>query len=220
MERTEVDITGYSFDQFVAFLFATEASAPTSGDKFDPRYWHIDVTFIPEQICAYYTRLFRHPEILVNLFSKEQLEEGFWAIQVPNLDCSVYRVLENADISLPLRAGCIRSMFELFERLFATEPLDSSAFMWWDSLCFDWHCGVRKRERGGDDSELQDLFFETLAKILRLDSAACQAAALHGLGHLHHLDTGNLIDRYIVEHPSLTDEQRAYALAAAKFEVL
>lgn len=220
MEPTEVDITEYSFDEFVAFLFAREVPAPANGEKYDPWYSHIDATFVPEQICAHYTRLFGHPEFLVDLFSKKQLEEGFWAIQVPNLDCSVYRVLESTEVPLPIRAECIRSMFELFERLFAIEPLDSSAFMWWDSLCFDWHCGVRKRERGGDDSELQDLFFETLTKILRLDSAACQTAALHGLGHLHHPDTGSLVDRYLVEHPLLTDEQKAYALAAAKFEIL
>jgi hypothetical protein len=40
------------------------------------------------------------------------------------------------------------------------------------------------------------------------------------LGYLHHSETGELIDRYIDEHPSLTTEQKTYALAAARFQVL
>ena len=27
--------------------------------------------------------------------------------------------------------------------------VDTSVHMWWDSLCYSWHCGNRKRERGG-----------------------------------------------------------------------
>jgi hypothetical protein len=92
--------------------------------------------------------------------------------------------------------------------------------MWWDSLCYDWHCGNRVRERGGEDLELQDIFLQTLASVLSIDSWICQGAALHGLGHLHHPLTRELIERFIYEPPSLTQEQKAYALAAANFEVL
>jgi hypothetical protein len=68
--------------------------------------------------------------------------------------------------------------------------------------------------------ELQDTYFQTLDKVLAIDSWICQGAALHGLGHLHHPDTAALFRRHIDEHPSLTKEQVAYAQAAAKFEVL
>jgi len=111
-------------------------------------------------------------------------------------------------------------MADLFKRLFATEPFDTSVQMWWDSLCYDCHCGNRKRERGGEDLELQNEFFETLAKVLAIGSWICQGAALHGLGHLHHPQTKKLIERFVDEHPTLTQEQKAYALAAANFEVL
>jgi hypothetical protein len=67
---------------------------------------------------------------------------------------------------------------------------------------------------------MQDVMFETLSAILRLEAQHCQAAALHGLGHLHHPDTQALVDKYIAGHPSLTKEQKEYALAAAKFEVM
>jgi len=92
--------------------------------------------------------------------------------------------------------------------------------MWWDALCYDWHCGNKKRERGGEDRSMQDVMFETLRSILAQDSEICHGAALHGLGHLHHPDTKQLIDVYLTQHPALKKEWRDYALAAARFEVL
>ena len=132
---------------------------------------------------------------------------------------STGHLIEYSDASLASRSECIASMGILFERLFFNEPLDTSVFMWWDSLCYSWHCGNRRREKGGEDSELQDVYFQTLQKVLSLDSWICQSAALHGLGHLHHPDTERVISRSIAEHPSLTEEQRAYAEAAARFKV-
>jgi hypothetical protein len=67
---------------------------------------------------------------------------------------------------------------------------------------------------------MQDVMFQTLVRILSLDSETCQTAALHGLGHLHHPETKTLIDRYLAEHPSLTKERKEYALPAARFQVL
>jgi hypothetical protein len=107
----------------------------------------------------------------------------------------------------------------LFERIFVAEPLDTSVHMWWDVLCYSWHCGNRNRERGGEDLELQDIYFQTLAKVLAIDSWICQGAALHGLGHLHHPETANLIGRY--QRASLIDKRTArLSEAAARFEVL
>ena len=67
---------------------------------------------------------------------------------------------------------------------------------------------------------MQDVIFETLSDLLKSDSTTCQGAALHGLGHLHHPKTPELINAYLAEHVSLDKEWKAYALAAAKFEVL
>ncbi len=214
---THADLINSSFDDFVAFLFDRDMSRESEGRDY--WYWHIEVEFDPKRIGAYYVQLFRQPEFLLTRFTKLQLEEGFWAIQVPNLDCSVFRIIDDSDLSLSAREECIRSMADLFRRLFATEPLDSSVQMWWDSLCYDWCCGNRNRERGGEDLKLQDIFFETLAEVLAIDSWICQRAALHGLSHLHHPRTKELVERFIDEHPSLTQEQKAYTLAAANFEV-
>jgi hypothetical protein len=89
--------------------------------------------------------------------------------------------------------------------------------MWWDSLAFDWHCGNRARANGGEDERMQDVMFETLAKILDLRSVPCQKAALHGLGNLHHPDSEQLIAAYLERNESIKPDMRDYALKAAQF---
>jgi hypothetical protein len=215
--KTEVDLTNTSFEDFVAFLFDRDVSLESEGRDY--WYWHVEVEFDARKIGEYYVQLFRQPEFLRERFTKPQLEEGFWAIHGPNLDCSVSRIIDDSEVPLSLREECIRSMADFFRRLFAGEPYDTSVQMWWDSLCYDWSCGNRNRERGGEDLELQDIYFQTLADVLSIDSWTCQEAALHGLGHLHHPQTSELIDRYIDEHSSLTQEQKAYALAVARFDI-
>lgn len=214
---THCDLTNSSFNDFVKFLFDRDVSLESKGRDY--WYWHIKVEFNAENIGEYYVQLFRQPEFLLGRFTKLQLEEGFWAIQGPNLDCSAYWIIENSDLPFPVREECIRSMADLFSRLFASEPFETSVQMWWDSLCYDWSCGLRKRERGGEDLELQDMFFHTLAEVLAIDSRICQSSALHGLNHLRHPRTKELVERFIDERPSLTPEQKAYALAAANFEL-
>jgi hypothetical protein len=209
------DLSSISFDDFVSLIFnpaeQVKPDAPLSG---------IEAEIDAKKLCAYYVQLFQKPEFLLSRFTKQELEEGFWEIIGYTHDWSLGDLIEYSDAPLSSRKDCIESMAVLYERLFANGPLDTSVHMWWDSLCYSWHCGNRKRERGGEDLELQDIYFQTLAKVLTIDSWICQGAALHGLGHLHHPDTAALINRYIDEHPSLTKEQLAYAQAAAKFEVL
>jgi hypothetical protein len=62
--------------------------------------------------------------------------------------------------------------------------------------------------------------FETLERILGLESIECQYAALHGLGHLHHPKTNDLIQRYIEQRAQMDSGLRDYAQAAARFEVM
>ena len=217
-EREQFDISEYSFEQFVSFIFAHEPSA--DWNKRKPWYLRLEVTYDPRKVCARYVRLFRQPSFLRERFSKAQLEEGFWAIHGGALHCAVSRVIWDTDVPFAEREECVRSMQGLFSLLFATEPLETSSNMWWDSLCYDWHSGNRDRERGGEDLRMQNIMFETLAAVLRLDSESCQVAALHGLGHLNHPGTAALVHTFIAEHPALTAQTKEYALRAAKFDVL
>jgi hypothetical protein len=218
-ELEQFDISEYSFDEFVAFIFAHEPSADWK--KQQPWFFSLEVICDPQKICAYYVKLFRQPLFLLERFSKTQLDEGFWAIQgYAPYSCGVGRVIWDTDVPFAAREECVRSTADLFRVLLAGGLLPDTSWMWWDSLCFAWHCGIRDRERGGEDLRMQDVMFETLAVILRLDSEPCQIAALHGLGHLHNPGTVALVHAFIAEHPTLSAETKEYALRAAKFDVL
>lgn len=96
-ERTaHVDLTNSSFDDFIRFLFDRDVSVESEGRDY--WYWHVEVEFDAKTIGAYYLRLFTQPEFLLARFTNAQLEQGFWAIQGPNLDCSVYRFIEDSDV--------------------------------------------------------------------------------------------------------------------------
>jgi hypothetical protein len=217
-EYRQVDISQCSFDEFISFVFNRDV-APNNL-AHDAWYSKIELTFDPQRLCDYYTRLFRDPCFLLESFTKIQLDEGFWAIQGGFYGCSVSDLIWFPDLPFGARKECVRSMLDLFSNLFAVEPLDTAAQMWWDSLCYDWHYGNRDRQRGGEDLSMQDVIFQTLSSLLELDSVFCQSAAVHGLGHLHHPETKQLIQRYLERHPSLGKDRREYALAAARFEVL
>jgi hypothetical protein len=208
-----VDIRGFSFESFVTFIFEREMP------REEYWYWQLDITFDAQTVCAYYLRLLREPEFLLDSYSKAQLEEGFWAVQTW-MDCSVQRVIWDEELPFALREQCVRSMFDLFSLLFAMEPLDSAVYMWWDSFCYAWHSENRKRSRGGEDLLMQDVMFETLSRILWMGPQHCQKAALHGLGHLHHPLTESLISEFLAKNPGTSEEVRVYAAAASKFDVL
>jgi hypothetical protein len=225
-ERICADIRNADFDGFVAFLF--EPSVP-SGESFCEacnnrrwRRWDYDtkVTFNADRVCDHYIQLFREPGFLLERFSTAQLEQGFWAIQGPTLECSAYSLIWNPDLHFAKREACVRAMYFLFRDLFAFEALENAVCMWWDSFCYGWHCGNRKRERGGEEMATQDVMFETLAQILALPSEICHGAALHGLSHLHHPATADLIQKFLEQHPTLSDEWRHAALGAARFELM
>jgi len=111
-------------------------------------------------------------------------------------------------------------MLHLFRDLFASEPLINAVCMWWDSFCYDWHCGNKKRDRGGEDAAMQEVMFETLTQILALPSEICQGAAIHGLSHLHHPATGEAIRNYLKQRPDLNEEWTRGALGAARFDLM
>jgi hypothetical protein len=151
------DLDNFSFDEFVSFLF--EPDVPTKSESEDPWHWNIESEIVARMVCAYYVKLFRQPEFLLTRFTKRQIEQGFWAILNHSNNCSLSEIIGDSNLPFALREEIIRSMADLFEELFASEPLDTSVFMWWDALCYDWHSGNRIRERGGEDEKLQDVFF-------------------------------------------------------------
>lgn len=219
-EYVHYDISGSSFEEFVEFTFDREIAPVPEGkrEKADPWYAHAEITLKPRKVLGFYVRLFERPEFLLTRYSKGQLEQGFWAM-ISHIECAVAVVIWETSVPFEARGSCVRAMYHLYERFFLKQPLETSSNMWWDVLAYDWHCDNRSRANGGEDELMQDVMFETLERILTLPSETCQAAALHGLGHLHHPSTQAAIERYL-KRSSVSAELRNYALAAARFEVL
>jgi len=191
-EREEIDISGFSYDEFVSFLFDREIRVREG--PYHPWYFDLEVILEAQRVCEFYTRLFRDPDFLFRKYSKAQLDEGFWAIHGGGIGCSVQQLIWNTDVPFLARRECIYSMADLFKGPLAADPLEGSVFMWWDLLCYEWYCGNRDRQRGSEDMSMQDVMFEVLAVLLQNDSEICQDAALHGFGHLHHPATKELIE--------------------------
>jgi hypothetical protein len=216
------DLRGASFDDFVVFMFDREVVPLPQGVNAGrgPWYWHAEVEFDPVQVARYYVRLFSDPGFLLVRYAPAQLEQAFWAIPGSNIECSVGQLIWDSRIPFNLRESCVRSMYELYARLFARNPLETSSNMWWDALAYDWHCGNRDRSKGGEDEAMQDVMFETLVRILSLPERSCQEAALHGLGHLHHPNTKEAVQRFLSSNGAIAAELKDYALAASRFEVM
>lgn len=219
--REQYDIRRFSFDQFVDFVFDHETTPEISenGKRTKPWYYDAEVEFVESEVIAHYKQLFSEPAFLLDKFSREMLEQGFWAIMSGPLDCAVAEVIWDSSVEFESRKACVRSMFHLYEKFYAKDFLFTSGEMWWDAIAYDWHCGNRDRSQGGEDLLMQDVMFETLSKIVQLESPQCQFAALHGLGHLHHPRTREIVDEYLASS-SADIGMRDYAEAAARFEVL
>jgi hypothetical protein len=208
-----VDITHFSFEEFVRFVFdhdlPVEAEMPTAEERSRRCYYRTNAIFDPEALSGQYVRLFRESGSLLGMFSKPQLEHGFSSIG-SGCTFSVKKLIWNTDLAFERREAVVKAMFYLFRDFFRVEPLRYRADMWWDGLCYCWEMGQRERSRGGEDSRMQDVMFATMSDILSIDSEECRFAALHGLHHLHHPATLELIKRYKSTLPYLERWCRDY----------
>lgn len=189
---------------------------PTSGERVRRWFYCTNAVFDLHRLSCHYVRLFTESARLLAMFSKPQLELGFSAIE-SRCSFSMKNLIWNTDLAFAYRARVVGSMFYLFRDFFRVEPLRYTANMWWDGLCFEWEMGRRDRSSGGEDLLMQDVMFGTMAKILSIDSMECRLAALHGLSHLHHPATPQLLRRYTSIFPSLERRCEEYSAEEAEW---
>lgn len=172
--------------------------------------WEMDWAGDPNLFLAQSIRLFRDPEVLLDKYTAEQIEQGFcyllfWA-------GGLERWIWAKEIDSALRTECVMSMVNVFERLFSKQTYSEACYMWWDYL--------RNSEKNDPDPKVKEAMLEALTQILNIDSADCQISALHGLGHLKHPEKPRLIEKFLASHPELDEETRAYAQAAMRDAIL
>jgi hypothetical protein len=215
-----VDLDKFSFEQWVAFVFAHPVKDGDSKDWYWQKVWDYEVS--NELSLEYLIRLFRNPSFLLDAYSSEQIEQDFWFLHKPS--GFLAEGMSDPNVAWSLRRECVVSMGNLFEKLFAVNPFDDSAcFMWWDLFignCFgSYHTSWDPLIVDNKDVPIQQIIFETLCCILSLDSMGCQKSALHGLSHLNHELSQVTIKNFLDNHSTMDEELRKYAVQCMYGEV-
>jgi len=173
-------------------------------------------------------RLFSDAGALLRPYSDEQVG---YAVESAGGDI---RAFGDGRVPSALRAAGLRSIVTLFAEVFAPrlgaappgyprpwersapgQPLrrlDYVCFMFWD---------IAPIVPGREDTEREVL--KALEATLALDSAACQRAALHGLGHWHYAvpdEVERIVGRWLRANPLAPDDLRDYAVQASAGRVL
>ena len=211
MKDTYYDLRGISLDAFLDLNFEHPVANKNINEK--EWYWGQDARIDWDKafVVGLYIELFSRADELMARYSKDKLEQGFWFMMSGSLDFTPYQLIHDEKLNIEEKERLISSMYFLYEKFFFYESLESSSYMWWDTFADEFDIpGQRRPEDYENDKRIQDVMFSTLVKILSLDSELCQAAAIHGLGHLMHPDTERVIKDYMKRHPQLTEKQIDY----------
>lgn len=212
---SKIDMT---FDEWVKFIFDHSVSDdPQSAWYWDDQLnefwnkWIFNEDEIAERQLEYATRLFQSPSFLLESYSPEQINQGFWFLLNGHSSFALANFIWNTELGWHLRERCIKSMAVPFQIVFMQIPEQDSCNMWWDML----------RNFGDEiDIKVAETMFQTMAEILQFPSLACQVSALHGLGHIKHSGKRKVIEDYLQANLNLDNKIRDYALAAIEGKIL
>lgn len=229
----QFDLSAISYPQFLDFFF----DRPIVNDEKTYNLFRggIDsfVASNPAIVVAHVQAMCRGFSELTKVYSHEELDQGLWAVFGAGISCE--RFLFDPTVDLGLRIDCIESMYLPFRDVVDHSNLDAHGsfyWMWWDMVLhtfwemadkFDYaSLGGSKQiletmnqralefDYAGLSEELKQILeavYQTLLKIIALNHQACHWSALHGLGHLHHPQGSEAVQRYLDMHRSeLADE--------------
>lgn len=209
------DLSNLTFDEFVTLLF--------DHDPETEEHWYQDAnlgTFddfsdvgvkSPEIVVAHMTRLFATFCEWASKFSLPQINVGIWAI-FSHGGFRVQKHLWLPSVPLEQRLECIRSMYLVYSGYVSKSTvavMENCFDMWWDLVAnsfwgqmqFDHH--IDEGDVGSleeDQKALLETLFDTLLRILELPDPRTQGYALHGLGHLHHPNVRQVVQRFLDQH--------------------
>jgi hypothetical protein len=211
--------TNLTFDEFVEFQFG-----PAVRMHGNPWYFDLDADWWepePRIGIAHLTRLFSNGPEALQWFGDAQIAQGLYGL----INTAVTGGLAwMVDPITPVteRASVWSAVTRFFTDLLAPRcspalghlsepgaPLNGPTYMWWDGF-------PALATPDDPDREVVDAAeLACLQRVLALDSAACQEAALHGLGHWAGREprSTTIIDAYLeggrAARPELLDYARA-----------
>jgi len=198
------DPTERPFDEWLAFIF----DRPVPDLKWE-EHESKDLGWAgnPNRFLEYGIQLFQNPQVLIEMYSAEQIDQGFRIMLSPY---GLSRWIWEPTINISLRLHCVRSMVEVFRKYFIRQNQGDACFMWWDSL---------RNFQDHPDERLRKTIVETLKQILQIDIEDCQISALHGLAHFAKPEERPMIEEFL-SSPRISPETRSYAIAALKGNIL
>lgn len=185
-----VDLREVDFESWLKAIFEHPVPARRNSDEW---YWAFDVEIVvdPRRQLDFLTRMCSEADVLLKLFSREQIDQGLWFIFGAAGEEYFGRHLWNQDIPWATRQECILFLPRLWPGLFERADVGSMSYMLWDSLAYDYDRGPLNPQRDPEARRVQDAMFRALTEQLLSDMPETQGAALHGLGHLRHPSTSN-----------------------------
>ena len=207
----ESDLRDVSYEQIVEFVFK-RLPVDEVDDKW---YWNLEeeVQIEPKQAIAFLTRLCESCGELVSRFTLRQIAEGLNYLFGAGGQYEFYDHLWNSQIGWLERRACIRSIPILYKQVFELDPdgVGGCAYMLWDSIAYDYYCGNRNPSADAEDARVQDAMFEALVSMLASDHPETLRGAIHGLGHLQHKRSTQVIAALLSSPRALSPGVRSYA---------
>jgi hypothetical protein len=203
----ELNIEHASQREFEDFVF-------NNGAHSDQR---LMVTFDPQHNARRFIKMFRDAGSLLDKYDVKNLERGCWVMFGPGDQGNLTDLIWNHDIPIEVKEELISSMYFMYRDVFIRQPLGHACEMWWDGLAYAINpMGRAQPSKNHEHRRIQNAMFETLSRVLYLDSSDCQGAALHGLNHVLHPENNRIIKTFIDSQPDLTKEAIEYALLCSK----
>jgi len=197
-----LDLSKFSFDQFVEFFFEHPEN-----DQFwygDPKYALREIMISSPVLVDHLTRLFSDFGAAVKNYSPTQISHGIWAIFSPAF--CLAEVLWDSSVPIEKSIECIRAMGKLFADFVQSndaEPLQKCFYMWWHIVVTGFWVHQGQFESADvsllnpESTVLLETMFETLTQILSTADPRIQGYALHGLGHLQHPGVHDVVQHYL-----------------------
>ncbi len=215
-----IDVRQATLREFEVFVFEHDVHNVGSSDVWYHQF-DLEIRYDPSNNARRLIELFEGARDLLEKYTRAQLEQGCWALFGAGFDGNLETLIWDTEIPIETKEALIHSMYYMYRDLFAADPLGEACKMWWDGLAYDINPIKRADPRNNPEHKrIQQAMFETLSKILCLDAKHCQFAALHGLNHVYHPDTNDLVRDYVEGNPALSEEDVEYAVLCANGEAM
>ncbi len=200
-----VDYSKKSYDEWLQF--AVNSTDEQHGDvEIDP--------VEPLVLVEYFERSCMNMHDLLGQYSWPQIDRFIWnSLANPFW---IGHIVTDPILPVAPRDSCIDSMYFPFKQVLGQMPdsddEENGFYMWWDIVCggfctqhvyFETHPFVPD---SAESCKIHDKLLDTLRRILKIPEKRTQMCALHGLGHLHHPQGAEIVQKYIDDHKTDFDD--------------